>query len=77
MSSRITGVQQFVDVCHFLAEPVFATAFLTNAHVETGAAISADKLVNRHAISYLQPDGTAVVAATVYVFLARAAGTIK
>lgn len=52
-------------------------ASITNANIESAAGIAASKVIHRFPLTYSQADGSAVADATVTLYVAAAAGTIK
>ena len=77
MSESFSGPTTFKGAVRFLDSDVSLPAgLIDDADVSAGAAIDADKLQHRHAISYSQVDGTDVASATQLLFIARAACTV-
>lgn len=69
MSGQLTGVT--LRNCVLVGTLTLPNSVFKNAHVAGGAAIDANKLVNRHAINYHQADGSAVATASVPIHVAR------
>lgn len=77
MASRIEGDTNFAGKVTFLDTVTLYKDSVTDQHVSPSAKIQASKLVHRHVLTYVVPDGQAVAAVTRLLHVATAAGKLR